>query len=177
MTPQNHQSGDHQTVPAQSSAPHVSSVEKEDRIIVTYYTDPLCCWSWAFEASWRRFLATYGDRISYALVMGGMIPGWATYNDPLHSVSRPAQMGPLWMYAAQITNTKIRYQIWAEDPPSSSFPPSIAVKTAGLQSQSAAERYLYAIRKAVMEDGINVSAKANCYGWRGISMVSTLIGL
>lgn len=160
MTPQNHQSGDHQTVPAQSSAPHVSSVEKEDRIIVTYYTDPLCCWSWAFEASWRRFLATYGDRISYALVMGGMIPGWATYNDPLHSVSRPAQMGPLWMYAAQITNTRIRYQIWAEDPPSSSFPPSIAVKTAGLQSQSAAERYLYAIRKAVMEDGINVSRES-----------------
>lgn len=160
MMPQNHQSNESPAMPA-SPASDVSnteaSKEKEGRITVTYYTDPLCCWSWAFEESWRRLLANHGNRITYTLVMGGMIPGWATYSDPLHSVSRPAQMGPLWMYASQVTHTTMQYRIWAEDPPSSSFPPSLAVKTAGLQSPAAAEHYLYKIRKALMEEGTNVS--------------------
>ncbi|HLT73411.1 MAG: DsbA family protein [Bacteroidota bacterium] len=134
--------------------------ETQHRIIITYYTDPLCCWSWAFEDSWRRLLANYGNQITYSLVMGGMIPGWATYSDPLHSISRPAQMGPLWMYASQVTQTKMNYGIWAEDPPSSSYPPSLAVKTAGLQSQAAAEHYLHSLRRALMEEGINISRES-----------------
>jgi len=148
------------TTNAPTSSDSNKTEQKEDRIIITYYTDPLCCWSWAFEDSWQKLLANYGHRITYSLVMGGMIPGWSTYSDPLHSVSRPAQMGPLWMYASQVTHTKMQYKIWAEDPPSSSYPPSLAVKTAGLQSQTAAELYLYTIRKALMEEGMNVSRES-----------------
>jgi len=161
MTPQNRQVGDNPMVTSNTNVPASLDVDKaekkEERIIITFYTDPLCCWSWALEDSWRKLLATYGDQISYSLVMGGMIPGWATYSDLVHSVSRPAQMGPMWMYASQVTHTKMHYRIWAEDPPSSSYPPSLAVKTAGLQSQAAAEAFLYAIRKALMEEGINIS--------------------
>lgn len=163
MTRQSHQPVDNRTVPQPSTVDKINrgvSSEKEDRIIITYYTDPLCCWSWAFEESWRRLLAKHGDRITYSLVMGGMLPGWATYSDPVHSVSRPAQMGPLWMYASQVTHTRMQYRIWAEDPPSSSFPPSLAVKTAGLQSPGAAEHFLYSIRKALMEEGMNVSRES-----------------
>jgi predicted DsbA family dithiol-disulfide isomerase len=51
----------------------------------------------------------------------------------------------------------MKHSIWFEDPPSSSYPSCIAVKTAGLQSDSAADKLLSLIRKALMEDGKNVS--------------------
>jgi putative protein-disulfide isomerase len=133
------------------------NIELEDRIVIRFYTDPLCCWCWAFEPHWRTLLTNYGQRISYSYVMGGMIPKWGSYNDPLHSISTPIQMGPIWMHAGEVTNTKMKHTIWALDPPASSFPPCIAVKTVELQSQSAAEQYYFNIRNVMMEDGINIS--------------------
>jgi putative protein-disulfide isomerase len=136
-------------------------IESEDRIRITFYTDPLCCWSWAFEPHWRALLAKFGDQISYSYVMGGMIPKWGSYNDPLNSVTKPIQMGPVWMHASEITHVKMNHTIWALDPPESSYPPCIAVKTAELQSARAAEKYFLDIRKAMMDDGINISQERN----------------
>lgn len=130
---------------------------QEGRIKATFYTDPLCCWSWAIDSHWKKLLQNYGDRISYEYVMGGMIPSWDRYSDPLNSVSKPIQMGPVWMHASAVTQVKMHHTIWAFDPPSSSYPPSLAVKTVGLQSQKASEQYLYIIRKALMNDGLNIS--------------------
>ncbi len=130
------------------------------QIKVEFYTDPLCCWSWALERPWRQLLAKYGARVSYRYVMCGMIPNWNSYNDAMNSVSRPLQMGPVWMHASEVTQVKMRYDIWHLDPPSSSYPPCIAVKTAGLQSDEAADAYLFRIRQCMMEDAANISKTA-----------------
>lgn len=127
------------------------------QVKVNIYTDPLCCWSYAFEKEWRTLLANYGDSIDYHYIMCGMIPTWATYNDPMNSVSKPLQMGPVWMHASQVTHTKMAYQVWHEDPPSSSYPACIAVKTAALQSSEAGEQYLLKVRSAIMNDGRNIA--------------------
>jgi putative protein-disulfide isomerase len=127
------------------------------RIHISYYTDPLCCWSWAFEEPWRKLLDEFDDSIEYRYVMCGMIPDWKSYNDPMNSVSKPIQMGPVWMHAAEVTQVKMKHSIWFEDPPSSSYPSCIAVKTAALQSEAAADKLLSLIRKALMEEGKNVS--------------------
>ena len=47
-----------------------------DRVEITFYTDPLCCWSWAFEPQWRRLQYEFQDRIIYRYVMSGLLPGW-----------------------------------------------------------------------------------------------------
>src|SRR5690242_4446982 len=104
------------------------------RVKVTFYTDPLCCWSWAFQEVWQRFTADYANDISYSYVLAGMIPDWNTYKDDMNSVATPLQMGPVWMHASEVTHVPMKYSIWHEDPPASSFPPCIAIKTAGLQS-------------------------------------------
>jgi predicted DsbA family dithiol-disulfide isomerase len=132
-------------------------MEKAGRIKIEFYTDPLCCWSWAFEKQWQRFVADHREEISYEYIMGGMIPHWQSYNDPLNSVSKPIQMGPIWMHASEVTQVKMKYSIWHEDPPSSSYPASIAVKTARIQSKQAAEKYLYESRRTMMDDGMNIS--------------------
>lgn len=130
-----------------------------DRLDVTYYTDPLCCWSWSFEKEWNRLTASLAGEATYRYCMGGLIPDWKNYRDELHCVSRPVQMGPVWMHAAQVGGMPIRHSIWATDPPMSSYPACMAVKCAALQSDRAGEIFLRRARETVMTKGINIARK------------------
>ena len=128
-----------------------------DRVKIVYYTDPLCCWSWALEPHWQRFVTEKKGLITYSYCMGGMIPDWQKFNDPLNAVDRPVQMGPVWMEAKHLTGIMIDESIWVLDPPSSSYPGCIAVKAAGLQSKLAEELLLKRIREAVMLERKNIA--------------------
>lgn len=128
-----------------------------DRVNIVYYTDPLCCWSWALECHWQRLLAEHPDRITYSYCMAGMIPDWQKFSDPVNSVNRPVQMGPVWMDVKYLTQTQIDDSIWVKDPPLSSYPACIAVKACGLQSALTEELFLRRIRRAVMTEGRNIS--------------------
>jgi predicted DsbA family dithiol-disulfide isomerase len=126
-------------------------------INITYYTDPLCCWSWAFEAEWQKLLEHFQHTITWRYCMGGLLPAWNNYHDAINSISRPLQMGPMWMHASKLTGADIRDDIWMKDPPASSYPACIAVKSAALQSDAAAEKYLFLLRKACMVHGKNIA--------------------
>jgi putative protein-disulfide isomerase len=130
---------------------------KADRVEIIFYTDPLCCWSWGFEPQWRRLQFEYGEQIVCRYVMTGLLPSWKNYSDPIYSVSRPQQMGPVWMEASEASGMPINSRIWVEDPPASSYPACIAVKSLGLQSQWAAIKYLRMLREAVMLEQKNIA--------------------
>jgi putative protein-disulfide isomerase len=130
---------------------------KSSKISITCYTDPLCCWSWASEPSWLRLRNQYEDNIEWRYVMSGLLPNWKRYNDTVNSVSRPLQMGPVWMHASQLSGVPMKYDLWHKDPPASSYPACIAVKSAMLQSERAGELYLNYAREAVMNKGLNIS--------------------
>lgn len=89
--------------------------------------------------------------------MGGLLPSWKDYNDDMNSISRPIQMGPVWMHASQLSGMPMNTRIWMEDPPSSSYPACIAVKCAEMQSAYAGERYLRLLREAIMIAGKNIA--------------------
>ena len=74
---------------------------------LVYYTDPLCCWSWAQEPQWRLLLYAFAGRLAWRYRMGGMISGWDRYDDPVNAVHRPAQMGPVWMQAQHTSGMPI----------------------------------------------------------------------
>jgi predicted DsbA family dithiol-disulfide isomerase len=128
-------------------------------VLIDYWTDPLCCWSWAFEPQWRRLRYEFDGRVTWSYRMGGMIPDWSSYSDPLNSVSRPMQMGPLWFQARHVSGMPIDDKVWVEDPPGSSYLPCVAVKAAGQQSARAAELYLRRLREAVMLHRRNVARR------------------
>jgi putative protein-disulfide isomerase len=124
---------------------------------IACFTDPLCCWSWAYEPQLRRLRHGFAGRIAWRLRMGGMIGDWESFNDPLNDVHRPAQMGPLWLQAAGISGMPFEPAIWVNDPPASSWPACLAVCAAGLQSPAAADLFLRAVRSAVMTQQRNVA--------------------
>ena len=134
-----------------------STFQQADRVKIFYYTDPLCCWSWAFEPQWRRLCYEFRNHIEWQYCMGGLISNWNNYNDSLNSVSRPLQMGPVWMQAHHVSGMPMQDRIWMSDPPQSSYPACVAVKCAALQSKVAEEKYLRYAREAVMLKGKNIA--------------------
>ena len=140
---------------AESNQEHYDDMA--DGVDITYYTDPLCCWSWAFEPEWRRLQYEFGDKIKFRYCMSGLLPSWKNFHDPINSVNRPIQMGPVWMHAAQLSGMPIQHNIWMKEHPVSSYPACIAVKAVELQSAIVADRYLRLLREAVMLNGRNIS--------------------
>jgi predicted DsbA family dithiol-disulfide isomerase len=133
------------------------SSNEADGIAVTYYTDPLCCWSWAMEPHLRRLQYEFGANITWRYCMGGLLPSWKNFNDPVNAVSRPLQMGPVWMHAARLSGMSIDHNLWMRDPPTSSYPACIAFKSVQIQSTQYAELYLRLLREACMLHGKNIS--------------------
>ncbi|UYQ95626.1 DsbA family protein [Chitinophaga horti] len=130
-----------------------------DRLALVLYTDPLCCWSWAFTQILDKWRASCGHEVTVRYVMGGMLADWKSYQDEVRAVTKPIQMGPVWLEARQMAGIQLDDRIWFNDPPASSYPACVAVKAAGLQSGDAGERYLRAVQQAVMTGGKNIAKK------------------
>ena len=128
-----------------------------DRIEIVFYTDPLCCWSWALLPELLKVKTEMGEQLHIDYCMGGLIKDWNNYSDPLNNVSFPSQMGPVWMDAAIKTGLPIQDALWAIDPPASSYPACIAVKTAGLQSADAEAAFFRYVASAALQDGKNTA--------------------
>lgn len=125
-----------------------------------YTTDPLCAWSWGFEPQLRRFRHAFGGALGWRTRMAGLVPSWDQFNDPVHAVDRPIQMGPLWYQVRHTTGQPLDDQLWHKNPPASSYPACLAVKAAGLQSDAAGEAMLRRVREAVMTERQNVADTA-----------------
>lgn len=132
---------------------------KKAKLNIVYYTDPLCCWSWTFEPVIAQLKEEFAGKLNLRYCMGGMLADWKNYHDALNAVSRPVQMGPVWLQAKQMAGVYLNDRIWFTDPPASSYPACAAVKCAALQSEAAAELYLYKIREAVMIKEKNIARK------------------
>jgi putative protein-disulfide isomerase len=131
-----------------------------DQVAIVCYTDPLCCWSWGMQPQLEQLVEDYSQNVTIEYCMGGLIPDWTEFSDPLNSIHKPAQMGPMWMQAGHLTGRPIDDMIWITDPPSSSFPACIAVKTAQLQSEEAGKMMLFKLSGAVMVNRKNISKTA-----------------
>ena len=131
----------------------------EHHFSIEYYTDPLCCWSWALEPVWRQIEQRHPGRLSWTVILGGMIESWSSFRDPINDVASPPQLAPLWQLAGRMTSVPIDPLIWHVDPPASSYPASVAVKAAGLQSAEAAMQYLRLAREAVMTRRLNIARR------------------
>jgi putative protein-disulfide isomerase len=145
---------------AQTGNDKQQAIEEADQLEIIYYTDPLCCWSWAIEPQLRKLKFEFSGKLQWRICMGGLLSGWKNYHDEINSVTRPIQMGPVWMHAQQISGMPMNTILWIHDPPASSYPACIAVKCAALQSDRAGERYLRLLREALMLEGKNI-AKEN----------------
>lgn len=151
---------------ATSSDARSATVEDYDRdhtteasavLEIEYYTDPLCIWSWAFEPQWRRLRFEFDRAVSWRYRAGGMMPDLHRYSDPINDAGSPTQMGSHWYRVRDQSGMPIDERIWAEDPPTSSYPASIAVKAAESYGFRIGERYARRLREAVALERRNIA--------------------
>lgn len=131
----------------------------EGAVFIEYYTDPLCSWSWAFEAQWRRLRYECVGHLVWRYHMGGLIADWQSYDDPFNDIRGPAQMGPQWFQVQKVSGMPLDEHIWQADPPASSYPACIAVKAAECQGQTIADAYLRRLREAAMMESRNIARR------------------
>src|SRR5690554_2895781 len=93
--------------------------DTRDPIEIVVYTDPLSCWSAALQTHINRLKEDLAETINFRYCMAGMIPDWKSFADSVNTITKPIQMGPVWMEAKYITKTEIDDSIWIKDPPSS----------------------------------------------------------
>jgi 2-polyprenyl-6-methoxyphenol hydroxylase-like FAD-dependent oxidoreductase/predicted DsbA family dithiol-disulfide isomerase len=151
--------------PAQSRSRITTTREK---IFVQYFTDPICSTCWIIQPALKRMSLEYGPHLDIKYFMGGLLPSWDTCEGKIRN---PTDAARLWNDVNDTYHMPIDGDIWLEDPLSSSFPPSIAVKAAQLQDQQIAILYLRRIREMLFLE------KKNIMRWKYLEAAATEVGL
>jgi protein-disulfide isomerase-like protein with CxxC motif len=111
------------------------------KVHASYYTDPLCPWSWAMEPALRGLQREFGEGIEWTLVMGGLARELGPDPDRILE----------WLEAGDRGGMPVDPRIWAGSSaatPHSSYPACIAVKAAAEQGDPS--RYLRRLREGLL---------------------------
>lgn len=107
-----------------------------------------------------RLMTLLQGSLQLSYVMGGLLPSWDNFYDTDNAVSRPAQMGPVWMHAGQVTGRPLHPHLWISDPPASSYPACVAVKVMELQCPALVPSFFRQLQQAALGDGKNIAKGA-----------------
>ena len=138
------------------------------KVTVQYFTDPICSTCWIIQPALKKMSLEYGPHLDIKYYMGGLLPSWDTCEGKIKS---PVDAARLWKDVNEIYHIPIDGDIWLEDPLSSSFPPSIAVKAAQLQDDDIAILYLRRIREMLFLE------KKNIMRWKHLEAAASQVGL
>jgi predicted DsbA family dithiol-disulfide isomerase len=157
-------------VPGDSThANHKHVQQSTDKPIkVIYYTDPICSSCWGIEPQLRKLKLEYGNSIEIDYRMGGLLPDWS-YNSG--GISKPSDVAHHWDEVSVYYDMPIDGDVWLEDPLSSSYPPSIAVKAAQMQDKEKAVLFMREIREMVFLQ------KKNITKWEYLEAAAKTVGL
>jgi 2-polyprenyl-6-methoxyphenol hydroxylase-like FAD-dependent oxidoreductase/predicted DsbA family dithiol-disulfide isomerase len=150
-------------------APRVAIIyPRPPKLTVKYFTDPICSTCWIIQPALKKMSLEYGNHLDIKYYMGGLLPSWDTCEGKIKS---PSDAARLWKDVNETYNMPIDGDIWLEDPLSSSFPPSIAVKAAQLQDEERAILFLRRIREMLFLE------KKNIMRWKHLEAAAEEVGL
>ncbi|MCE7039017.1 ClpXP adapter SpxH family protein [Dyadobacter sp. CY312] len=135
---------------------------------ITYFTDPICSTCWGIEPQLRKLKLEYGSNFEIDYRMGGLLPDWS-YNSG--GISKPSDVASHWEEVSAHYDMPIDGDVWLEDPLSSSYPPSVAVKAAQLQDTDKAVRFMRKLRELLFLE------KKNITRWEVIREAAIAVGL
>ena len=122
----------------------------KDKIIVEYFTDPICAACWGLEPVLREFELKYGDEIDFRVIMGGMLEkSDLTKEEAMASADHWEEFGDMF-------NMPITGHVQRNEPLSSSYPASLAYLAAKNQDDKKADLLLRKMREALLVFGKNV---------------------
>lgn len=130
-------------------------VDCHEPVLIKYFTDPLSPTGFAMEEQLRLLLERNPGRYVVDYHMGGLMPIWDLYHN--NGRITHADMAQSWKEAGRTYNLPISGEVWLKDPPNSSYPASIAFKSAQLQDQNKAVELLKRLRTSLFVENNNIS--------------------
>lgn len=128
------------------------------RVNILYFSDPLCSYCWGSELILRTIKEEFGDDIAIEYRMGGLMPDWSMFDGKEEG---PALVANHWIEASHHIGFQIEGDVWREDPPTSSYPPSIAFRAAMLQGEEKGYRFYNIMREGFFHKKVNVAKREN----------------
>lgn len=130
----------------------------EKPIHILYFSDPLCSYCWGSEPILSRLKRERGDLFTMEYKMGGLMPDWSIFSDQSEGL---ANMERHWPEASEKIGFKIDGKVWRIDPPSSSYPPSIAFRAATLQGEKKGLEFYFIMRELFFHKRVNIAKREN----------------
>lgn len=121
-----------------------------------YFTDPMCSACYIFEKDFTKFIKKHRKDFNLSMYMGGLVPNKDSFNDPANGISSPNDVAKHWKEMGNQFGIDINTDMWTNDPMESSYPPSIAIKAAEIQSKRKAEELAALLKIALFERGENI---------------------
>lgn len=130
--------------------------QSDSGLELLYFTDPLCSACYIFDEAFNRFVNEHRKDFNLNIYMGGMVPNKDSFYDPGNGINSVADVATHWQEMGEQFDKKINVSVWSNDPMESSYPPSIAIKAAQLQSKYKGELLSILLKKALFENGENI---------------------
>lgn len=121
-------------------------------IEIYMFVDPLCPECWALEPIIKKLQIEYGKYFSIRHVLSGTL---ATLN--MGRKKRYETIAELWEKTASRTGMSCDGNLWFENPVSSPYLASIAIKSAELQGKKKGIRFLRKLQEVLFLEKMNVS--------------------
>ncbi len=154
-------------MPSGEKSTNTASVATEKPIKIIYFSDPVCSACWGVEPTLRKLKSEYGNSVQIEYHMGGLLPSW----EALGSGVNPSSLADRSDEMSKHFQMPMNGEVWKQDPPQSSYPPSIAFKAAQLQDEEKAVEFLRKIREGLYVRSINISK------WENIEKIAQGVGL
>ncbi len=120
---------------------------------LTEYTDPYCTWCWGSEPILRKIGEVYGGQVKIGFKMGGLVANIEDFHDPANQIGGPEwreQVAAHWLEASNRHGMPVDVQVWhdnGDETFTSTYPASIAYKSAQFQDEILANRFLRRMRE------------------------------
>lgn len=127
-------------------------------ILIDYYTDPMCSWSWALQPVLDRIRRDYRDRVRIRYRMSPIYEDIGRHTDPRHGLwGSVKDLAEHWQEVAQQTGAWIDPGLWLEDPPATCWTACRAYHAAARQGEAVGERFLLMMREAFLKRRMNIA--------------------
>lgn len=128
---------------------------KKPKVEIMYFTDPVCSTCWLVQPQLRKLALHYGQYYEISYHMGGLLPDWETYTGK--KIKNPSDAAAHWKEMAEKYPMPISPDVWLNSPLASSFPPSIAIKAAQMQSKVKAFHFHRRIKELLFVESKNIT--------------------
>ncbi|WP_136525472.1 DsbA family oxidoreductase [Geomonas ferrireducens] len=124
-------------------------------IEIVEFTDPVCTWCWGSEPVLRKLETRFGEQVKVSFIMAGLVKDITAFYDSYNDIGGDPvrsnrQIAKHWLEASQRHGMPVKidgFSLFSRERVSS-YPLNVAYKSAQMQDQNLADRFLRRVREA-----------------------------